>query len=269
MCSDNIDDKTPTLDNDNLNYTNTDNHQPWTTIIRGKCTCTANIYDIQKELLDNNKEPITRESIAKVLQNRNLLQQTKTMQTSSNNKYILIQFNTSQLMETFCSEPFTLNENFQVTFLLDFRKKQRQAVQFTFISFLNIPSEADEDALSQFVQQFATVAGYPRYPAKTYRYIEYFTGTPINRVFSITKHIPHFNFLFGTQIKCIYTRQPEQTHFQSNPNTQPEHTERHLDTDTETESDTYKDTHSETDSNQTIMKQTKQKTTIEITITPK
>ena len=51
MSTENIDDKTPTLDNDNLNYTNTNNHQPWTTIFTGKSTCTANIYDIQKELL--------------------------------------------------------------------------------------------------------------------------------------------------------------------------------------------------------------------------
>ena len=59
------------------------------------------MYDIQKELIDNNQEPITREDIATALQNRNLLRQTKAIQISSNIKYVSIQFQTSQLMEIF------------------------------------------------------------------------------------------------------------------------------------------------------------------------
>ena len=53
MSSNNISDIMQTFNNDNLNFT--DNHQPWTAVIRGKSTCTANIYDIQKEVLDNNE----------------------------------------------------------------------------------------------------------------------------------------------------------------------------------------------------------------------
>ena len=69
-----------------------------TTVIRGRLTCTANIYHIQKELIDNNKSPITREDIAKALHQRNLLRQTKVIQISSNiNKYISIHFRTSSL----------------------------------------------------------------------------------------------------------------------------------------------------------------------------
>ena len=74
----------------------------------------------------------------------------------------------------------------------------------------------------------------------------FFTGTHIYRVFKIIKHIPCFNFLFGRQIKCIYTGQPQQTNFQSNSNTQQEHTERHPVTNTETHSDTNIETHSDT-----------------------
>ena len=33
--------------------------QTMTTVITGRLTCTANIYHIQKELIDNNKSPIT------------------------------------------------------------------------------------------------------------------------------------------------------------------------------------------------------------------
>ena len=246
MSSNNINDNTQTLNNDDLNFT--DSHKPWTTVIRGKSTCTANMSDIQKELLDNNQQPITREDIATALQNRNLLRQTKTIQISSNIKYVSIQFQTSQLMETFCTEPLTVKENLQITFLPDFRKKLRIPIEPTYISFLNVPSEADEEALTQFVQQFATVLGFPRYPTKTHGDIEYFTGTRIYRVIKITKHIPRFNFLFGRHIKCIYTGQPEQRNFQRRTTTQPDYTERPLEseTDTETQSDT--DTHIDSDS---------------------
>ena len=166
------------------------------------------MYDIQKELIDNNQEPITRKDIATALQNRNLLRQTKAIQISSNIKYVSIQFQTSQLMETFCTEPLTLKENFQITLLPDFRKKHRIPIEPTYISFLHVPSEADEESLTQFVQQFATVLGFSRYPIKTHGDIEYFTGTRTYRVMKITNHIPRFNFLFGRQIKCIYTGQP-------------------------------------------------------------
>ena len=224
MSTDNINNITQTHNNDNLNFT--DNHQSWTTVIRGKSTCTANIYEIQKELLDNNEEPINREHIAKALQNRNPLRQTKTIQISSNIKYVSIQFQTSQLMETSCSEALTVKENFQIPFLPDFRRKHRKPIQLIYISFLNVLSEADKESLTQFVQQFATVLGFPRYPTKTHENIEYFTGTRIYREVNITKHISRFNFLFGRQIKCIYTGQPEQKNFQKKTTVQQDYTKR-------------------------------------------
>lgn len=60
--------------NDKLNYESS--YKPWTTIIGGRSACTAKIYNIQKELLDINKPPITRDDIAKALRCRNLLRQT-------------------------------------------------------------------------------------------------------------------------------------------------------------------------------------------------
>ena len=105
MSLDNIDNNTPMLDNKNLQYSDT--HQPRTTVIKRKNTCIVNIYNIQKELIDNKEQPITRENIPKALQNCNLLRQIKTIQISSNIKYASTQFNSSQLMETFCSEQLT------------------------------------------------------------------------------------------------------------------------------------------------------------------
>ena len=74
---------------------------------------------------------------------------------------------------------------------------------------MNVPSEADEEAMTDFVKQYATVVGDPRYPIKTVQGIDYLTGTRIYRVHSITQHIPRLINLFGRQIKCIYTAQPE------------------------------------------------------------
>ena len=51
------------LNNDNLSYESS--YKPCTTVIRGRWTCTANIYNIQKELLDNNKPPITLATLPK------------------------------------------------------------------------------------------------------------------------------------------------------------------------------------------------------------
>ena len=178
-------------------------YKPWPVAVQGRSTCTSKIYHIQKELLDNNQLSITREHVAEALHNRNLLRQTKVIQVSSNIKYLSIQFNTSQLMETFCTEPLKIRD-FPVTFMPDFRKRPRRQLQYTYISFLNVPSEAEEEALTECVEQHVTVAGQPRYPTKKLGDIEYLTGTRVYRVHSIIEHIPRLIPLFGTQIKCIY-----------------------------------------------------------------
>ena len=111
-------------------------------------------------------------------------------------------------METFCSEPLQI-QDFSVKFTPDFRKRKRITREYHFISFLNIPYEADEEAMTDFVKQYATVEGNPIYPTKTVQGIDYLIGTRIYRVHSIAKHIPRLINLFGRQIKCIYTAQPE------------------------------------------------------------
>ena len=79
------------LNNDNLYDEST--FRPWQTVRRGRSTCTAN--------------PIKRKDIAQVLHERNLLHHTKVIQISSNLKYASIQFETSMIMETFCTLTFT------------------------------------------------------------------------------------------------------------------------------------------------------------------
>ena len=194
------------LNNDDL-YDET-TFRPWTTVVRGRSTFTANIYDIQHDLIQEKKAAIDRDDIAKALHERNLLRQTKVIQISPNLKYVSIQFHTSMLMETFCTNPLTV-KNFTITFTPDFKKKQRQLCETEVMSFLNVPSEAEKEAVIQFIQPCATVVGQPRYPTKTLGEIEYYTGTRIYRVHSRKELIPQQITLFGRQIRCMYTKQPE------------------------------------------------------------
>lgn len=64
--------------------------------------------------------------------------------------------------------------------------------------------------MTQFVEQSAMVIGKPRYPVEEINDIEYLTKTRIFKVHSRKKHIPRQITLFGRQIRCIYTKQPEQ-----------------------------------------------------------
>ena len=134
------------------------------------------------------------------------------MQISSNKKFVSIQFNTSTMMETFCTEPLKI-QDYSVQFKPDFLKRSRVYIEYHYISFLNVPSEADEDAMTDFVKQFATVVGNPRYPQKSLHGIHYMTGTRVYRLHSIQEHIPRVIDLFGRKIKCIYTSQPEYQDF--------------------------------------------------------
>ena len=166
---------TTNIDNDDTNFIQI--YRPWTNVVRGRSTCTSNVYDIRKELIDNDKPPINRDDIAQALHKRNLLRQTKVIQISSNIKYLSIQFETSQIMERFCTEPLTINDTYSTTFLPDFRKRPHKQIHYTYMSLLNVPSKGEEDALTEFVEQHATVVGRPRYPKTKLGEIEYLTGT--------------------------------------------------------------------------------------------
>lgn len=148
-------------------------------------------------------------------------------------------------METFCLESLILQNDFEAFFIPDFwkAKPRRAPKRYTFISFLNVPSEADEELLTEFLEQFADVEGPPRYPTEKSEEnsdIKYKTGTPVYRVSNIVTHIPHYNRLFGRTVKCIYTGQPldddEQTIPQDENEQQPE-INNNTSTDTESKTD--------------------------------
>ena len=92
---------------------------PWQTVVRVRSTCTANAFDIQNMLKSENQTLISRKDIAAALDKRNILRQTKVTQISSNLKYVLIQFETSMVMQTFCTDPLTVRD-YSITFKPDF-----------------------------------------------------------------------------------------------------------------------------------------------------
>ena len=120
----------------------------------GKKTCTSNICDLQYGLLQTGQKPITQKDIADALAKRGVLRQVETIQISSNIKFPSIEFNSTATMETFCLEPLILQDDFQAFFILDFRKvkPKRLHKRYTFISFLNVVSEADKELLTEFVE---------------------------------------------------------------------------------------------------------------------
>ena len=70
-------------------------------------------------------------------------------------------------METWL-ELLTLKDNFTVAFTPDYNKPIQKPKNPTFVSFFNVPSETDEDWLTDFVDQFAVVEGPSSYPKETY-----------------------------------------------------------------------------------------------------
>ena len=233
--------------NDNLNHD--DPHRPWTMAARERSTRTANVYDIQRQLIDINKPPINRNDIPEALHKRNLLRQTKVIQISPNIKYISIQFDTSTIMETFRPETLEIKDQFSMLFQPDFRKRQRPPINYTHISFQNVPTEADEDAMTEFVEDHAIVVGHPRYPRKNLDGIEYLTGKRVYRVHTIRHHISRLIKLVGRQIKCIYHGQPEQNTRQPNGHSSSETLTDQPESETETESQTQTETQPETNQN--------------------
>ena len=152
-------------------------------------------------------------------------------------------------MQTFCTEPLEIKDQFSILFQPDFRKRQRPPITYTYISFQNVPTEADEDAMTEFVEDHAIVVGHPRYPPKNLDGIEYLAGTRFCRVHSIRHHIPRLIKLFGRQIKCIYDGQPEQNTRQPHQHSSSETLTDQSESKTETESQSQTETQPETNQN--------------------
>ena len=176
----------------------------------GKKTCTAYIWDIQEEFRHNGERLINRDTVAKALAKRNILRQTKTTQISTNLKFVSLEFENPLIMDTFCREPLNIVDACLVKFKPDYTKlKPKQPKKYTIISFFNVPAELDLQLQTDFLDQFATIEGTPRYTTRTYNDIQYKTGTITYKITSILQDILRYNRLFGRSIKCYYDGQPQ------------------------------------------------------------
>lgn len=111
-----------------------------------------------------------------------ILRQTKTIKNSTSIKFISTKIDTATIIETFCLESFfTLKDNFQATFTPKTSKTSTKNPKtlHTITSFLNIPSINDEELLTSFLNQYATIQRPPRYLTNTHGGIEYSTRSRI------------------------------------------------------------------------------------------
>ena len=110
--------------------------------------------DVQEE---NHSGPIDRKLIVQALQKRSLLRVTELIQISPNGQFCSIKFTTTQIMSTFCTESLMTSEIKNIVFKPDYKPPQTRA--FTFISFLNVPLETEENEMTRYVKEYCDVNG--------------------------------------------------------------------------------------------------------------
>ena len=118
---------------------------------------------IQNIFRKDHKQPLTRDDFAEALFKRGVLRNIATIQISSNQNFVSIEFATKEMMETFCSRPLEIRSS-TITFSLD--NKKFRPLKLLNISFLNVPPETQEDILTEFVNKYADIKGFPFYPKK-------------------------------------------------------------------------------------------------------
>ena len=129
-------------------------------MVSGKRVCTADMcvaLDVQEE---SDSDPIGRKLIAQALQKRGLLRVAESTQISPNGRFCYIKFTATQIMSTVCTEPLTISESNIIFFKPD--SKPPQTRDFTFISFLNVPLETEENEMTRYVKEYYGVHGVTR-----------------------------------------------------------------------------------------------------------
>ena len=108
-------------------------------------------------------------------------------------------------MEAFCNKPLLVrgwNINFCSTKNLPREKKLLN------ISFLNVSSEAPDEHLTDFLNQYVDIVGTPLHIKKNHG-IYYMTGTRDYQVNTLHQHIPQIQHkMFRRTLLCIYDDQP-------------------------------------------------------------
>ena len=136
------------LNGNSLQYL--ENFKPWKNTVTGK---KSNIFFVWSfiHLIQTNEKLNNREDIAEALAKRKIFRQVKMIQTSSNIKFVSIEFDTFTTMETFRLERLSLKDNSLATFI----KSPRNILSST--SWINVPSATDEQLLTDFFDQYVNL----------------------------------------------------------------------------------------------------------------
>ena len=137
---------------------------------------------------------------------RNLLRVTESIHISPHGRFCSIKFTTTQIMSIFCTEPLTISENNYIVFKPDYKPPQTR--YFIFISFLNVPLEAEENEMTRYVKEYCDVHEV-HYPKQHIGDITYNAGTRVYRCSNIKEHFHKAVHIFGTWVCVIYDRQPD------------------------------------------------------------
>ena len=212
-------------------------YEPWKSLTKSIKTVTESIRSIQNIYRKEYKRSLTTDDFAEALLKQGVLRNIITIQISSNQNYISIEFATKQMMETFCTEPLEIG-SFTITLSPD--TKKHRPPKLLNISFLNVPPETPEDILTEFVNEYADIKRFPFYPKKVHDGIIYCTGTRIYQVSKLHQHIPRKLYnMFGRTVICIYNDQPNDNPRPKRPEYTPNETCSDYDTDTtQTQSNT-------------------------------
>lgn len=106
----------------------------------------------------------------------------KTIQISSNIKFVSIEFHTKDIMEIFCLEtPQVKIHNMQ--FLTDYKQLRQNKKPFINNSLLNVPAEAADEL--NFLKTMQKNEGPAHCFQKNYNSIKHFTGTQVYQVSKI------------------------------------------------------------------------------------
>ena len=98
-----------------------------------------------------------------MLADRNVLRLTEMIHVSSNKQFLPITFKSKEIMKAFCTKPL-LVRGWNLTFRPT--KNYPREKKLLNISFLNVPSETPDKHLTDFLNQYAGIAGTPLYIKK-------------------------------------------------------------------------------------------------------
>ena len=166
----------------------------------GQRTCTLDI----KEFLPDSYHNITHKTIATILNEEDLLNETDTMQISTCHKYASICFKSREILLKYCNNVHQLLPDVPVTFSPDFYQRIR-------ISIENLSTELPDIEVKNFLLSYATPIGSTYYAGQKHKSKFYTTGARVYQCIKLIQHLPRHLYEFGRYLFILYNSQPTPT----------------------------------------------------------